>query len=69
MPVNSTLGVNFFTRPKRNNPNKLDIYLRITVNKKRSEMSIKRDIDIKDWDILRVRLKKLQSNLSHSTPI
>ncbi|WP_367142417.1 hypothetical protein [Leeuwenhoekiella sp.] len=45
------------------------MYLRITVNKKRSEMSIKRDIDIKDWDILRVRLKKLQSNLSHSTPI
>ena len=63
MPVNSTLGVNFFTRPKRNNPNKLDIYLRITVNKKRSEMSIKRDIDIKDWDILRVKAKETSVQL------
>ncbi|HBT08590.1 MAG TPA: integrase, partial [Leeuwenhoekiella sp.] len=63
MPVNSTLGVNFFTRPKRNNPNKLDIYLRITVNKKRSEMSIKRDVDVKDWDILRVKAKETSDQL------
>jgi len=63
MPVHSTLGVNFFTRPKRNNPNKLDIYLRITVNKKRSEMSIKRDVDVKDWDILRVKAKETSDQL------
>jgi len=58
MPLKSTLGVNFFTRPKRNNPNKLDIYLRIAVNKKRSEKSIKRDINVIDWDILRVKAKE-----------
>lgn len=58
-----TLGVIFFTRPKRNNQNKLDIYLRITVNKKRVEMSLKRDIDLKDWDIFRVKAKETNDNL------
>ncbi|WP_290493552.1 site-specific integrase, partial [Leeuwenhoekiella sp. UBA4164] len=63
MPVKSTLGVTFFTRPKRNNLNKLDIYLRITVNKKRSEMSLKHDVDVKDWDAMRLRANETSENL------
>lgn len=33
MRTESTLGVIFFSRKKRSNPEKLDIYARITVNK------------------------------------
>jgi len=63
MRIESTLGVIFFTRKKRNDPKKLDIYVRITVNKQRSEFSIKRDIALCDWDILRCRAKETDPNL------
>lgn len=63
MRTDSTLGVIFFTRKKRNNPEKLDIYVRITVNKRRAEFSIKRDIAVCNWDRLRCRAKETDQNL------
>ncbi len=63
MRTDSTLGVIFFTRKKRNDSEKLDIYLRITVNKKRAEFSIKRDIAVCNWDIFRCRAKETDHNL------
>ena len=63
MRTDSTLGVIFFTRKKRNNPEKLDIYVRITVNKKRAEFSIKRDIAVCNWNIFRCRAKETDQNL------
>ena len=62
MRTDSTLGVIFFTRKKRNNPEKLDIYVRITVNKKRAELSIKRDIAVCNWNIFRSRAKETDQN-------
>jgi integrase len=53
----------FFTRRKRSNPEKLDIYVRITVNKQRAEFSIKRDIAVCNWDIFRCRAKETDQNL------
>ncbi len=41
MRTDITIGVIFFTRKKRNDPDKLDIYVRITVKKERAEFSIK----------------------------
>ncbi len=63
MRTDSTLGVIFFTRRKRNDREKLDIYLRITVNKERSEFSIKRDIAVCNWNIFRCRAKEIDHNL------
>ncbi len=63
MRTDSTLGVIFFTRKKRKNPERLDIYVRITVNKERAELSIKRDIAISNWDIFRCRAKESSENL------
>ena len=63
MRTDSTLGVIFFTRKKRNNPERLDIYVRITVNKERAELSIKRDIAQSNWDIFRCRAKESSENL------
>jgi len=63
MRTDSTLGVIFFTRKKRNDPDKLDIYVRITVNKERAEFSIKRDIAVCNWDIFRCRAKETDQNL------
>jgi len=50
MRTDSTLGINFFVRKKRNDPNIYDIYVRITVKKERAEISIKRDIPVYNWD-------------------
>ncbi|TMM51995.1 site-specific integrase [Maribacter algarum] len=63
MRTDSTLGVIFFTRKKRNDPERLDIYVRITVNKQRAELSIKRDIAVCNWDIFRCRAKETSENL------
>jgi len=46
----SALGINFFVRKKRNDPNMYDIYLRITVKKARAEVSLKRCIKVCNWD-------------------
>ncbi|MCP4974924.1 MAG: hypothetical protein GY931_02065 [Maribacter sp.] len=63
MRTDSTLGVIFFTRKKRNDPERLEIYVRITVNKERGEFNIKRDISVCNWDIFRCRAKETDHNL------
>ncbi|MDP5157101.1 MAG: site-specific integrase [Flaviramulus sp.] len=50
MQTNSTFSIIFFTRKSRTNPSKLSIYARITVNGKRSEISLKRNVLVNDWD-------------------
>ena len=50
MKTKSTFTIIFFTRKSRSISNQLSIYARITVNGKRSEMSLKRSIDQNQWD-------------------
>ncbi|MEH6762767.1 MAG: site-specific integrase [Maribacter arcticus] len=50
MKTKHTFTVIFFTRKSRSNPKQLSIYVRITINGKRSEISLKRNIHTKDWD-------------------
>ncbi|WP_111309014.1 site-specific integrase [Confluentibacter sediminis] len=50
MQTNNTFSVVFFTRKSRNKQQELSIYARITVNGKRSEISLKRQVQQKDWD-------------------
>ncbi|MDG1729439.1 MAG: Arm DNA-binding domain-containing protein [Algibacter sp.] len=50
MKTRSTFTVIFFTRKSRSTPNQISIYVRITVNGKRSEISLKRSIDQNQWD-------------------
>jgi len=57
MRTETTFGVIFYTRKKRNNPKMLDIYARVTVNVEREEISLKKDIYFSLWDIHRGRVK------------
>jgi integrase len=57
MRTEKTLAVIFYTRKKRNNPQLLDVYVRITANGKRSEMSLKRDIHASLWDSKKGRVR------------
>lgn len=57
MQTNSTFSIIFFTRKSRSVTNKLSIYIRITVNGKRSEISLKRSILFKDWDASKNRAR------------
>ena len=50
MQTNSTFSIILFTRKSRSNTNQLLIYARITVNGKRSEMSLKRCAKFNEWD-------------------
>ena len=50
MKTKNTFTVIFFTRKSRNNPQRLSIYVRVTINGKRAEISLKRIIPYKDWD-------------------
>lgn len=50
MKTKTTFSVIFFTRKSRSNFQLLNIYVRITINGKRSEMSAKRSIDQNQWD-------------------
>ncbi|MGS2763177.1 site-specific integrase [Sinomicrobium sp. M5D2P9] len=50
MKTKSTFTVIFFTRKSRSNPKQLSIYVRITINGKRAEISLRRAISNKDWD-------------------
>lgn len=57
MKTNSTFGVIFFTRKSRSNPDFLDIYVRITANRQRTEVSVKRSIEANLWDNAKGRAK------------
>ncbi len=50
MRNNSTLKILIFTRDITHNPEKLTIYARITVDKKRAEISLKRYTTAYEWD-------------------
>ncbi|MDG2193814.1 MAG: site-specific integrase [Polaribacter sp.] len=50
MQTNNTFSIIFFTRKSRNAKNELSIYVRITVNRQRSEISLKRNVLFKEWD-------------------
>ncbi|PKQ45199.1 site-specific integrase [Confluentibacter flavum] len=50
MQTNNTFSVVLFTRKSRSKPQELSIYARITVNGKRSEISLKRHVQQKNWD-------------------
>jgi len=55
----NTLKVLIFTRDISNNPEKLTIYARITVNGKRAEISLKRHVSVNKWDENKGRLHGL----------
>ncbi|WP_417363791.1 Arm DNA-binding domain-containing protein [Galbibacter sp.] len=50
MKTKSTFTVILFTRKSRSNPKQLSIYVRITINGKRAEISLESAISNKDWD-------------------
>ncbi|MCE2611703.1 site-specific integrase [Flavobacteriaceae bacterium D16] len=56
MRNNSTLKVLIFTRDHSNNPERLTIYARITVDRKRAEISLKRYVSVNEWDEIRGRV-------------
>lgn len=55
MKSKHTFTVIFFTRKSRSIPNQLSIYVRITVDGRRAEISLKRSIPSKEWDNSRNR--------------
>ena len=57
MQTNNTFAIIFFVRKSRNDVNRLSIYARITVNQKRSEISLKRSIQVYNWDISKNRVR------------
>ena len=57
MQTNTTFSVIFFTRKSRSIANQLSIYARITVNGKRSEISLKRCTLLREWDSGRNRAR------------
>ncbi|WP_367278099.1 Arm DNA-binding domain-containing protein [uncultured Algibacter sp.] len=57
MKTKSTFTIIFFTRKSRSNSKRLSIYARITVNGKRSEMSLKRSIDQNQWESTKNRVR------------
>lgn len=57
MQTNSTFSVIFFTRKPKGLSNELSIYARVTVNGKRSEISLKRSILVSDWDVNKARCR------------
>jgi len=55
MRILSAFSVTFFTRKSRSNPNELSIYTRINVKGKRAEISLKRCVNLAQWDSTRNR--------------
>jgi len=55
MQTNSTFSIIFFTRKSRGNTDKLSIYARVTVNGKRSEISLKRCVNVLEWNSFKNR--------------
>ncbi len=57
MPNYTTFSVLFFVRKHHNETKKLFIYARVTVDGKRSEISLKRSISVNHWDASKGRAK------------
>ena len=62
MQTNNTFSIIFFTRKSRNKSDELSIYARITVNQKRAEMSLKRCIQVCNWDNSKARARGISEN-------
>ncbi len=63
MQTINTFTLIFFTRKPRNNPQKLSIYTRITVNGKRCEISLKRSVSVSNWDTSKGRARGTSQNI------
>ena len=50
MRSNNTFGIHFVLRTSRGKNGKAAIYVRIVVNKSRSEVALKRMVDVSDWN-------------------
>lgn len=59
---NNTFSILFFTRKSRSNSRLLKIYCRITVNGKRSEMSLQRSISVNNWDVSKGKARGTTTN-------
>ncbi|WP_231367610.1 phage integrase SAM-like domain-containing protein [Gillisia sp. JM1] len=57
MPNYTTFSVLFFVRKHHNETKKLFIYARVTVDGKRSEISLKRSISVNHWDVSKGRAR------------
>jgi integrase len=57
MPNYTTFSVLFFVRKHHDETKKLFIYARVTVNGKRSEISLKRSISVNQWDASKGRAR------------
>ncbi|WP_034925006.1 site-specific integrase [Gillisia sp. CAL575] len=62
MPNYTTFSVLFFVRKHHNETKKLFIYARVTVDGKRSEISLKRSISVNHWDVSKGRAKGTTPN-------
>lgn len=62
MNTKNTFTLIFFTRKSRSNPDQLTIYVRITINGKRSEISLKRVTSVENWDPNKGRSKGNSDN-------
>lgn len=49
MKTKSTFSIIFFTRKSRSKTNELSIYVRVAIKGKRSEMSLKRNVQSNQW--------------------
>ena len=63
MQTDSTFAVLFFTRNTRKNSGTLSIYARITVNGKRTEISLKRSVPVNHWDVSKGRARGNAQNI------
>jgi len=63
MQTNNTFTVIFLTRKSRSNSQKLSIYSRITVDGKRSEISLKRSVSVCNWDTAKGRARGATQNI------
>ncbi len=63
MKTDTTFAVIFFTRKSKTKINMLSIYARITVNGKRSEISLKRSVSVTHWDTSKARARGNVKNL------
>lgn len=50
MPDFTTFSVLFFVRKAKDDTSKLSVYARITVDGRRTELSLKRSVPVNDWD-------------------
>ncbi len=63
MYSSNTFSIIFFTRKSRSSTRKLTLYVRITVNQQRAEISLQRSILPENWDSIRKKGKGKSQNI------